>query len=51
MDTKVYINVETRRMVCTKLEMDWLMSRNPYARTWEEKAVGYVKELQQPEGP
>lgn len=47
MDAKVWICVETGRPAYSEAEVSRMKARDPDAKTWEEKTVAYLKELQE----
>lgn len=46
MDTKVFVCVETSRPAYTEAQMTSLKQRDPDSKTWEEKTVAYLFEMQ-----
>lgn len=49
-DAKVWVCVETGRQAYTEAEMAKLKQRDPSSKTWEEKTVNYLVELQKKKG-
>eukprot|EP00927_Polykrikos_kofoidii_P016670 TRINITY_DN17551_c0_g1_i1.p1 TRINITY_DN17551_c0_g1~~TRINITY_DN17551_c0_g1_i1.p1 ORF type:complete len:612 (-),score=169.77 TRINITY_DN17551_c0_g1_i1:75-1910(-) len=47
MDTKVWVCVETKRIAYTEAELTRVKTRDPESKTWEEKTVAYLMQIQQ----